>query len=158
VAEAADVDSFGRLMLLSIHPRHVENILLGAKTVELRRTRPVVEPGQPVAIYATTPSAAVVATCRIERVEVAAPSCLWSTSGALAAISKAEFDRYFEGATSAVALHLCDVAVLRRSVALSEIRQQGAFHPPQTWHYFDRLRLSRTFGGHPSSRALLGLL
>jgi predicted transcriptional regulator len=158
VAEPAEGDSFGRLMLLSIHPRHVENILAGVKTVELRRTRPAVEPGQPVAIYATTPSAAVVATCRIERVEVAEPACLWTSSGGLAAISKAQFDSYFEGATSAVALHLSDVAVLQRAVALSEIRQQVVYHPPQTWHYFDRLRLNRTFGSHPSCRALLSLL
>ena len=158
MADAAEGDSYGRLMLLSIHPRHVENILSGIKTVELRRTRPTVEPAQPVAIYTTTPSPAVDATYRIERVEVDLPSCLWAASGALAAISKSEFDRYFDTSSVAVALHLSDVAVLRRAVALSEIRKQGVFHPPQTWHYLDRLHLNRTFGGHPSCRALLGLL
>jgi len=158
VAETVDGNSYGRLMLLSIHPRHVENILTGVKTVELRRTRPVVAPGQPVAIYATTPSAALVATCRIERVEADTPSAIWATSGALAAVTQEEFDRYFEGSMVAVALHLSAVAVLRRSVPLTKIREQGVFHPPQTWHYLDRLRLSRLFGEHPSFAALQCLI
>ena len=78
MADAAEGDSYGRLMLLfDPVPAHVENILSGIKTVELRLPEPAVAPGQPVAIYATTPSAAVVATCRIERVEVSTchPAC-----------------------------------------------------------------------------------
>jgi len=158
VAETVDGNSYGRLMLLSIHPRNVEKILTGIKTVELRRTRPAVAPGQPVAIYATTPSAALVATCRIERVEVGAPSAVWAASGGLAAVTKEEFDRYFEGSAAAVALHLSAVAVLRRSVPLTKIREQGVFHPPQTWHYLDRFRLRRLFGEHPSFAALQCLI
>ena len=158
MVETTDGNSSGRLMLLSIHPRHVENILAGIKTVELRRTRPAVAPGQPVAIYATTPSAALVATCRIERVQVGAPSDIWTASGALAAVTKEEFDRYFEGSTVAVALHLSAIAELRRSVPLTKIRERGVFHPPQTWHYLDRFGLRRLFGEHPSFAALQCLI
>jgi len=158
VAETPDGNSSGRLMLLSIHPRHVENILTGVKTVELRRTRPAIGPGQPVAIYATTPSAALVATCRIERVEVGAPSAIWTATGAGAAVTKDEFDRYFEGSTVAVALHLSSIAALGRAVPLAKLRERGAFHPPQTWHYLDRFRLCRLFGEHPSFAALQCLI
>jgi predicted transcriptional regulator len=60
----SQADTPDRVMMLSIHPRHVEKILDSSKTVELRRTRPAVSPGQPVAISGTVPSAALVATCR----------------------------------------------------------------------------------------------
>ena len=81
-------DTSGRLMLLSIHPVYVEQILTGTKTVELRRTRPDVAPGQPVVIYATTPAAALVATCRIDRVEIDSPQAIWTSSGSLAAVGR----------------------------------------------------------------------
>lgn len=65
-----------RLMLLSIKPGHVDNILSGSKTVELRRIRPQVSAGQPIAIYATMPVGAVVATCRVRKVDVALPEII----------------------------------------------------------------------------------
>ena len=64
------------LMILSIHPRHVASILSGAKTVELRRTRPNVHPGQAIAIYSTNPESALVAAGRVERVEVSTHATL----------------------------------------------------------------------------------
>lgn len=147
-----------RLMMLSIHPQHVQRILDGVKTVELRRTRPAVEPGQPVAIYATSPRAAVVATCRIVQVEVGSPGALWAKVGAAAAIRRQEFDEYYEGVSSAVALHLGAVKPLASAVSLSEMRLSGRFQPPQTWHFLDHARLAQLFGRHPASAVLHGLL
>jgi predicted transcriptional regulator len=145
-------------MMLSVHPRHVANILDGSKTVELRRTRPVVKPGQPVAIYATSPSAALVATCRIAEIEVGAPDTIWRSVGKLTQVTSAEFDDYFDGAETAVALHLDQVTRLVNEIALSHMRSQSRFHPPQTWHFFDLHRLTQLVGRHPSSPALTELL
>jgi predicted transcriptional regulator len=127
-----DVDSPDRVMMMSVHPRHVAKILDGTKTVELRRARPTVPSGQPVAIYATVPSAALVATCRITKVEAGPPSEIWSSVRRLVGITRAEYDNYFEGASLAVALHLDDVVELEKEVTLSHLRGQGSFHPPQT--------------------------
>lgn len=145
-------------MMLSIHPQHVRRILDGVKTVELRRTRPAVEPGQPVAIYATSPLAAVVATCRIMRVEVQSPGALWASAGAAAAVRRQDFDEYFDGVSSAVALHLGGVKSLASAVSLSDLRSSGRFQPPQTWHFLDRARLTQLLGRHPAFTVLHGLL
>lgn len=147
-----------RVMMLSVHPRHVANILCGSKTVELRRTRPDVQPGQPVAIYATVPSAAVVATCRIARVQIATPETVWRTAGSATAVTETEFANYFAGAASAVALHLSDVRALENAVPLAHMRDQAEFHPPQTWHFLDRQRIQDLFADHPSSSALTTLI
>jgi predicted transcriptional regulator len=147
-----------RLMVMSIHPRHVQAILRGTKTVELRRTRPDIEPGQPVAIYATTPSAALVATCQIARIQVDTPARLWAAVHDNAAVRRQEYDDYFGGAEVAVALHLSAVTPLTNAVTLSQMRSAGPFTPPQTWHFFDRRRLSALLGRHPSTPVLTGLL
>ncbi len=151
--------SADRVMMLSIHPRHVQKILEGTKSVELRRTRPLVTPGQPVAIYATLPSGALVATCRIGEVHAGNPATLWRLVGGDTGVTRAEFDAYFEGADSAVALRLDTVTALVGEISLAQLRAQGrSFHPPQTWHFLDRQRLIQLVGKHPSSSALTGLL
>lgn len=152
-------DSVDRVMVLSIHPRHVEKILDGTKTVELRRTRPLVAPGQPVVIYATLPSGALVATCRISEVLAGAPASIWRSVGHSSGLLRAEFDDYFRGANSAVALHFVNVTALTDEITLKELRAEGRrFHPPQTWHFFDRQRLAQLIGKHPSSPTLTDLL
>lgn len=151
--------STDRVMLLSIRPRHVAKILDGSKTVELRRTRPVIEPGQPVAIYATLPSGALVATCRIAAIESDIPAAIWRSSGPGTGLSRAEFNAYFDRADTAVALHLEEVSPLVDQVTLSQLRSRGRrFHPPQTWHFVDRQRLAQLIGIHPTSETLAELI
>lgn len=151
--------SADRVMVLSIHPRHVAKILDGTKSVELRRTRPLVAPGQPVAIYATLPSSALVATCRINEVQAGTPASIWRSVGSVTGLTRAEFDDYFEGADAAVALHLEAVTALVGEITLEQLRAHSqGFHPPQTWHFFDRQRLVQLIGKHPSLSALTNLL
>lgn len=148
-----------RLMLLSIRPRHVENILNGSKTVELRRIRPQVTTGQPVAIYATLPVAAVVATCRVRKMDVAVPAAIKARHLGHAAVSAAEFDVYFAGSDHAVAIHLDEIAVLENPVTLNEIRsRRSAYNPPQTWHFFNRSQLRDLLGNHVAHNYLSTLL
>lgn len=151
-------DLHARIMMLSVHPRHIVNILNGSKTVELRRTRPLIGAGQPVAIYATSPSAALVATCHIRDVEVGAPESIWQSVQSCSQVTRSEFDDYYSGTDVAVALHLEGISQLVKAVPLSHLRSQSRFHPPQTWHFLDLHQLTQLVGRHPSSRALTGLL
>ena len=156
---SAHPGELSRLMLLSIKPQHVNNILNGSKTVELRRIRPQISSGQPVAVYATLPVAAVVATCRVRQIDVAAPAAIKARHLDDAVISTNEFDAYFSGSNQAVAIHLDKVAVLENPVTLADIRSRhGAYSPPQTWHYFDRAQLDDLLGHHSAHHALSRLL
>lgn len=139
-------------MLLSIHPTHVEKILAGSKTTELRRTRPGVLPGQPVAIYSTAPTGAVVATCRVERVERSSLPRLRRNALGSSCVSSQEFTRYFDGCDSGTAIHICDVQALAVPVALSHLRANSKYSPPQTWHFIDEPKLAAMLGNHPSRR------
>ncbi len=147
-----------RLMVLSIRPEHVTNILAGTKTVELRRTRPRIEPGQPVAIYATAPMSAVVATCEVDKVVSGRPTTVKRAALRDAAISAREFDSYFRGTSCATALHLARVTRLSPVVTLAELRSRRMYHPPQTWHYFTDVTLRELVGDHESYVVLTALL
>jgi len=136
--EPASRRATDRLMLISIRPRHVDRILDGSKTIELRRTRPLVVPGQQMLIYATTPTAAIVARCRLRAVETSVPLEVWLRHHARLGVSRAEFDAYYSDAKSAVALHLEHVEPLLQPVTLGALRARRRFQPPQTWHFLAR--------------------
>lgn len=146
------------LMLLSIHPRHASAILAGSKSVELRRTRPAIEPGQPIAIYATAPTSSVVATCRVEKITTGAPDDVQAQLQPQAGVSGREYANYFRGARLAVGIHVRDVRRLEEHVELEHLRKQTRFFPPQTWHFLDASGLDRLVGGHAAYPALAALL
>jgi predicted transcriptional regulator len=146
-------------MLLSIKPQHVHNIIKGSKTVELRRVRPQIDVGQPIALYATTPVAAVVATCRVSKIDTATPAAIKARHLKQAVISSNDFDAYFTGSCQAVAIHLDAISVLEHAVTLDELRsQRRAYNPPQTWHFFDREQLYDLLGDHIAHRDLSTLI
>lgn len=126
------------MLFLSIHPEHVQAIVEGRKTVELRKRRPSIEPGYTVVIYATTPKCEVVGTATVDVIQVGDPDAIWRDCGRLAAVSEDAFDEYYDGATKAVGIHLSDIAVFKKPVSLRELRQRwDGFQPPQQYRYLD---------------------
>lgn len=145
-------------MVLSIHPRHIANILSGDKTVELRRTRPTAQPGQPVALYATAPTSAVVATCIITSITTDSPAIVKERALAASRIDEEEYDRYFAKSGQAVAISLSEVVALPNPITLTQLRKTDRWHPPQTWHFMPWDRLLHVVGKHPSLAQLGSLL
>lgn len=124
-------------ILISLHPRHCDNLVNGRKTVELRRRKMAVRPGTRVWIYSTRPRACVEACAIVEKVFSGSHDELWNTFGDKVAVSRCEFDHYFAGTVDAHAIVLRDVATLKRSIKLKELRRRlVGFHPPQ---FFKRL-------------------
>ncbi len=128
--------SDGRTLLLSLRPRFAELLLQGTKTVELRRVQPDVGRGTLVLLYASSPMRALVGTSVVEDVQVAARDDIWRRVGAHSGISRGEYDHYFDGASTAVAIQLEQVRRLAKPISLSELRQgRGWFRPPQSFRY-----------------------
>ena len=125
-----------RILLLSIRPRFVERILAGEKTVELRRGRPHIEPGQPFLIYSTVPVKALTAVAWTSGILAAPPMLLWQRVRSIAGVSRAEFDGYFAGAKKAFGLQIVTAAGLQEPLPLLALRQlMPGFHPPQSFRY-----------------------
>lgn len=125
------------MLLLSIHPRFVDAILAGEKTVELRRRRPRIDAG-PALIYATSPRMELVASFRVAAVVRAPLGKLWQSVRNVAGVTRREFDAYFHGLEFGVSIVVADVAAFREPVALDDLRQVWTdFHPPQGFRYLE---------------------
>jgi len=125
-------------LFLSLRPEFANKIISGVKTVEFRRTRPSVEEGRPVILYAATPLMCIVGVGYIEKVVSASPTRLWEMFGSDGGISRERFRRYFYGLSRGHAITLTDVEGLDRVVELSEIRNSlPGFQPPQAFMYLE---------------------
>lgn len=134
-------------ILISLKPRHADDVLAGQKTVELRKRRPNIEAGTEMWIYATSPVAAIKGRAVVDRIESRSPTELWKQLGKLTGISKIEFDDYFMGRAVGHALILNDIVRLARPLSLETIRETvEGFHPPQFFLHLNgagtRLRLN----------------
>jgi predicted transcriptional regulator len=124
-----------RAMLLSVHPRFATAILVGSKTVEVRRQRVAAPPGTPVLLYATAPTMALVGMARIAAIHVASPREVWSAHRTQTGITRREYDAYMSGATQASGLTLEAPVSFDEPVSLNALRAAGTFHPPQSYRY-----------------------
>lgn len=130
MAEAEDI-------LISVHPRHVDSMVRGVKTIELRRRPLKLTDGCRVWIYSTLPRGIVEALGIVRTVVAATPSAVWRDFGRQSGITKDEFDSYYKGADTAYAIVFSSIEKLDMTFALAEIRRHHTgFHPPQ---FFKRL-------------------
>jgi predicted transcriptional regulator len=124
-----------RTLLISLRPRYAEAILTGDKTIEIRR-RPInATPGTPIILYASSPARAVVGTARLAHLSTWEPDAAWRRHQHALGLSREEFDTYLNGATAAYLLHLTYVQHLNEPLPLQELREDGPFHPPQSFRY-----------------------
>ncbi|WP_432807309.1 ASCH domain-containing protein [Microvirga terrae] len=134
--------------MLSIHPRWVELILSGKKTIELRRRG--INPrhiGAEVIIYETSPTSAFVATCRITEILQAPLKELWTLAGKASAVPEDLFHRYFADLQSGFGLRLEAARRLPEPVLLEAMRKRAKWHPPVSWCTISRDDLKRLMAG-----------
>ena len=121
------------VVLLSVRSPHVERLLEGTKTVELRRRLSVVSSGTTVLLYASGKRRALVGSFVAGAVERDTPRRIWKRHGAASALNRAEFDRYFLAAEHATAVEATAVVELAKPIDLDELRQRWpGFLVPQS--------------------------
>lgn len=137
--------SSGEHILISLAPRHAENIFAGRKQVELRRRTMNVAPGTTVWIYVKLPVGSIIGRVKIVDIHVSSPAALWRRFGSVSGLSRSEFFDYFSGVAAGVALVLENAQRLRRSLSLGALRELAyGFQPPQ---FFARLDAKHPFLG-----------
>lgn len=124
-------------ILISVHPRHVDNMVSGRKTVELRRRPLKLASGCQVWIYCTLPRGSVEVMGTVAKVVAASPAVIWRDYGNQCGITKAEFDVYYKDVSIAYAIVFSSIKKLPSAFDLGEIRRHlASFQPPQ---FFKRL-------------------
>lgn len=118
--------------IISIHPRHANAILDGAKTVELRRRIPALSVGTRLWIYATRPVGAVIGTATVDSIVRGDPEEMWLKFGDRTGIDRIDYDAYFGGAHEAIGLVLVNPLRTLENVEIEKLRSlRNGFHPPQ---------------------------
>lgn len=126
--------------MLSVRPRYAEMLLSGEKTVELRRVRPRIGPGDFILLYASSPQCRVVGVCRVVRILAGAPGALWGEIGQLAAVSRPEYNRYFKDARRAIAIVVERPLRMSGELTLRDLRKHApGFRPPRSFGYLANL-------------------
>jgi predicted transcriptional regulator len=123
-----------RDFLVSIRPTHVENIVGGRKTVELRRRfAENVKSGAILLIYSTSPTQAIIGSASILGVYRLRLDKLWEQHGEAACIDRLTFDEYFKGLAEGYAILLGDVSPFARQVDAADLRVRFGFVCPPRW-------------------------
>lgn len=140
-----------RDLILSIKPEYSNKILVGKKTVELRRRFPsAASKGTVAYIYSTSPICALIGAAEIKNVERLPISTLWSRHGKSASIGKDDFDAYFKGVDEGYALLMTRPRSFLRSLDLAELKERFGFSAPQSYLYV-KPNLQRALQNEPSN-------
>jgi len=118
-------------ILLSINPKHVENILIGKKKFEFRKVickRDV----DKIIVYVTFPVMRVVAEVKVENVIVGNLSSVWQQTKRFAGISYDFYEKYYNGKKNAVAYKLGKVKIYKKQKMLADF---GLSFAPQSFVY-----------------------
>lgn len=118
-------------IIVSINPRHVNNIINGSKRYEYR-TRIASKDVNKLLIYETAPIKKVVAEVEIIEVLSLDPKTLWEETKDYSGISKEFFDEYFKNRSAAYAYKLGKVKVYDEPKSLIEFGLRTA---PQSFAY-----------------------
>lgn len=118
-------------ILLSINPKHVENIMAGTKQYEFRKIQ-CKEKVDKIIIYATSPVMKVVGEADVMDIIVNNPETVWKTTANYAGITKRFFDDYYRNRDKAVAFKLGNVKQYKKPKDLS---YYGINNAPQSFVY-----------------------
>ena len=134
-------------LLISIRPRFAAQIFAGAKTVELRRVKPRVMPGDLAFVYVSSPTKELQGAFEVEEVVSATPEAVWRALGGRTGVSHSEFREYFAGKELAHAIVIRRAWKLPIAIPLPALRKRrGGFRPPQSFHYISKSNFVHLFG------------
>ena len=126
-----------KYLFLSVKQEYAERILDGTKTIELRKSKPNVAPGDCMIIYCTSPIKAIVGLATIQEVIIHSPEKMWKLYSETLGIERGDYLNYYGNSEKAVGIVLDQVVKLSNKINLDAIKKQlPTFTPPQTYKYF----------------------
>ncbi len=137
------------VVVLSVRPKYAAAIENGTKQVEFRKKFSARAASSQALVYVTSPVQEFRISASIADVIQDTPTAIWDRFGHVAGCSRLEFDQYFEGSDSAVALPLSNVQTLANPVHFKAPSLASVnFKPPQSFAILPQ--------AHPVVRAVVG--
>jgi predicted transcriptional regulator len=130
------LDLVSRDIILSIKPKYADQIMAGAKTIELRRRfSSAVLIGARAFIYSSTPAKALIGYATIADVRRLSVHQIWRLYADESGVSHAEFTAYFKGLTHGYAISLREPRRFRIPPDMQNLRERFGFRAPQSYRY-----------------------
>jgi predicted transcriptional regulator len=125
-----------RVLILSIKPTYVKEIINGNKRYEFRKTlfnnhRDVAK----VFIYSTSPQKKIVGYFKIGKIVKDVPEVLWKKYKDVSGINEDDFFGYFNGYKEGFAIKIDSLRIFEEFVDPEELIPN--FVPPQSFRYID---------------------
>lgn len=117
------------IVLISIMPKYVKQILNGNKKFEYRKSIPK-NKFDTILIYSTVPDKKIVAIAKVEKTLKLSIKELWNTTKKYSGISKKNFFEYFKNRKIGYAYKLGKIRKINKFISDINIK-----HPPQNFMY-----------------------
>lgn len=122
-----------KTIILSIHPNHINKILLGEKRYEYRKRIP--QDINYLIVYATAPTKKVVALIEVDMVMKDTPQNIWDVTQNESGVSYEFFMDYFNKVSTAYAIKFRNIYRLPTPIDITAI--DGIKSAPQAYQYVD---------------------
>ncbi len=127
--------------LFSIHPKYVDKILSGDKTIELRKQCSISSlVNKKMLIYSTSPVKSLVGEAYISNVQKMDIESLWIKHASDFCVNRSHFLEYFKDRDSGYAIFLEHVKKFENNISLETLRKIG-ITPPQSYCYIEESKL-----------------
>lgn len=125
------------VVIMSIRPKHWNDIATGKKTVEYRKRVWKQSNNTPVKIlvYAISPIQRVVGEIVVTSILEDSPKQIWLKTATQGAIDEKDFYGYFGQNKNAYAIVIDAVKIYEESKSLSSLKSLGVKSAPQSWQY-----------------------
>lgn len=121
-------------VILSIKPEFVEEIILGKKKYEYRKSIFKRKDISAVVVYATKPYGKIVGEFKIGNILVDEPRNIWEQTKEFSGITKTYFNNYFKGRKTGFAIQIKDFRKYEKPLDINEFDKKLK-GPPQSFCY-----------------------
>lgn len=124
-----------KYLFIAVKPEYANKLISGQKDIELRKTKPHVQQGDYVIIYASAPVKAVIGFGKVKGIIDCNPNNLWERFANRLGINKQSYFSYYDGYQKAVGIEF-DMIKPVSPIGLEELRRvDPKFQPPQIYRY-----------------------
>jgi len=120
------------MILMSIKPKYVRDIILGKKKYEYRTVKPKVDDVDKIIIYETSPTKKVTVEVQVLDILCGTREEIWNITKDYSGINKEFYDDYFKNTETCCAYKLGKVTVYKHPKKLEDF---GIKYAPQSFIY-----------------------
>lgn len=125
-----------KVVLLSIRPEYIKQIIKGIKKVEFRK-KIFSKTVKKVVVYSSSPQKRIIGYFEVTKITVDTPSQIWNQYKQVGGISKEKYEEYYKNKEQAYAIEIDQFVCF--SKALNPLEFDSKFRPPQSFCYVDNV-------------------